>query len=168
MSKLSLIAPILPFLCMADATNSSLATGVKFYYENGVYRGDGVMIVLDLDKKIMLDVETVYHLRDCVKSSAKLCFTSNALTFSSEPAPGAISWAVNGLKFKVSGLCTSMLCEKMKMKLKVIHSSQRGNEIDFYYSDSCGLMGWSTTYPKEKGHVETFMQLPPKENPAAR
>lgn len=137
-------------------------TSVDYFLADGGGGNDDFVIRVSFDRKTLLDVSQLYNLKDCPDSTAKLCFISKALTFSSEPMNGATSWTVDGLEFKSAGFCVSKLCKGMKMALKIIHSSRDGNGIDFYYSDAYGLMGWSTTYPREKGYVETFMQLPPK------
>ena len=157
MRKLSAIA-VGSLLCAGSAGAHCGAKNPDYFLVGG---SSDYVVRISFDRKTLLDVSQLNNLEDCPGSTAKLCFISKALTFASEPTPGAASWTVDGLAFKATGLCTSKLCQKMKMDLKVIHSSRYGNDIDFYYNDACGLMGWSMTYPKEKGRVETFMQLPP-------
>jgi hypothetical protein len=119
------------------------------------------VIRISFDRKTLLDISQLNILQDCPGSAAKLCFISKALTFSSEPTQGAAAWTVDGLEFKMAGICASKVCQKMKVELNVIHSSRYGNDIDFYYDDACGLMGWTMTSPKDGS--ETYMQLPPRE-----
>lgn len=158
MRKLSAIA-FCSLVCIGSA-NGHCETRNPDYFLDGISRSDGYVIRISFERKTLLDISMLNNLKDCPSSTAKLCFISNALTFSSEPTSGAASWVVDGLEFKAAGICTSTICKKMKMELKVVHSSRYRNGIDFYYNEESGLMGWTTTNPK--GESETFMQLPPR------
>jgi hypothetical protein len=158
MHKLSAIA-FGSLVCIGVAGAHCEARNPDYFLVGG---SSDYVIRIDFDRKTLLEISQLNNLQNCPGSTAKLCFISKALTFSSEPTSGATKWTVDGMEFKATGICTSKVCQELKMELKVIHSSRNGNDIDFYYNDACGLMGWSTTYPKEKGYVETFMQSPPR------
>jgi hypothetical protein len=139
-TSLLLIAAVLP---------ASAAAAERSYWRyvlNGLDRGDGMNVAIDLDNGYLLITSDHFDANRCVHVPAALCFESGYMDFASPPAVGAETWGAGGETFVAAGTCRARLGSERITALRIV-SEQRYGRFEFYY-DVTGdrLLGWRLDY----------------------
>jgi hypothetical protein len=131
-------------------------SGHKVYFPDGFDHADGMGAYIDLGSKSMAVADQVFPLSQCKSHTSKICFISEYFTFSSRHYKDVATWFENGYKFTIfaGGRCSQSICKNAPPDTYIISSRQDYKDIEFYYIDKCGLMGWKMTYAQDDGFVD--------------
>jgi hypothetical protein len=136
-------------LMAAVLSTSAAAAAERSYWRyvlNGLDRGDGMSVAIDLDNGYLLITSDHFDANRCVDVPAALCFESGYMDFASPPPGGAETWAGGGETFTAAGTCRARLGSERITALRIV-SEQHQGRFEFYY-DATGnrLLGWRVDY----------------------
>ena len=159
--RIILIATLLIAGCATGPEHASCSLfDKKIYFPDGFDQGDGMGAYLDVKNNYMAVADQVFPLTKCKNDLSKVCFISEYFTFASRHYKDIASWVENGYHFAIvgRGTCPASICKNAPHDTYIITSHQEYKDIDFYYSDRCGLMGWKMYYSEDDGseNVEKY------------
>jgi hypothetical protein len=137
--------PISLLLMAAVLSTSAAAAAERSYWRyvlNGLDRGDGMSVAIDLDNGYLLITSDHFDANRCVDVPAALCFESGYMDFASPPSAGAETWSAGGETFVAAGTCRARVDGERITALRIV-SEQRYGRFEFYYDAAENrLLGW--------------------------
>lgn len=149
MRRISVLVLVLAAAAVSGQERAACCpTSEKVYFPGGFDHSDGLRAYIDIKSQKMAVADQVFPLHDCKEAISRLCFISEYFTFSSRHYKDVATWSANGYQFTIvsTGSCKPEVCKNAPLGTYIIFSRQGDKNIEFYYNDQCGLMGWKVAY----------------------